>query len=109
MQNETRSITRRSFLRGSAFAALAAGWSPRSWAQAAGANSDIRVAVVGFGGRGGSHIEAFSEMAGTRVVALCDCDQKILDNGAKKLAEIFLNRPASTIAANWGSTWRGVA
>ena len=87
MQNETRSITRRSFLKGSALAALAAGWNPRSWAQAAGANADIRVAVVGFGGRGGDHIKSFSETAGVRLVALCDCDQKILDGAAKKLAE----------------------
>jgi predicted dehydrogenase len=57
------------------------------WAQAAGANSDIRAAVVGFGGRGGSHISAFSKMPGVRLVALCDCDQKILDAAAKKQAD----------------------
>ncbi len=44
----------------------------------AGANDDIRVAVVGFNGRGKSHIEAFSTMKGARLVALCDVDCAVL-------------------------------
>lgn len=78
---------RRSFLRQTALATAVMGVSPRLWAQAAGANGDIRVAVVGFGGRGGSHISAFSKMSGVRLVALCDCDRKILEGGVKKFAD----------------------
>ena len=59
----------------------------RVWAQAEGANDDIRVGVVGFGGRGKSHIDAFSKMSGVRVVALCDVDSKILERGVKSLAD----------------------
>jgi predicted dehydrogenase len=44
-----------------------------------GANSDIRCAVVGFNGRGRSHIEDLRNMKGTRIVALCDVDRKVLD------------------------------
>ncbi len=80
-------ITRRSFVQQAAFASAAVGFSPRIWSQTAGANNDIRVGVVGFGGRGGSHISAFSKMKGVRLVALCDCDQKILDGAAKKFAD----------------------
>ncbi|HOX02617.1 MAG TPA: Gfo/Idh/MocA family oxidoreductase [Candidatus Paceibacterota bacterium] len=79
-------ITRRSFLRQAAIGTTALGLAPRSWSAAAGANGDLRVAVVGFGGRGGSHIGAFSKMAGVRLVGLCDCDQKILGSAVKSLA-----------------------
>jgi len=84
-----KSMNRRSFLQSTALTTAATTllpW-PRAWTQVAGANDDIRVAVVGFGGRGGSHIEAFSTMSGTRVVALCDADQRILEAGAKRLAD----------------------
>jgi predicted dehydrogenase len=60
--------------------------APRSWSQVAGANSDIRVAVIGFGGRGGSHINEFANMKGVRLVALCDADRQILEGGAKQQA-----------------------
>jgi predicted dehydrogenase len=49
-----------------------------------GANGDIRFAVVGFGGRGMSHISGLREGKGTRLVALCDVDSKILDREVKK-------------------------
>jgi RNA polymerase sigma-54 factor len=65
-------LTRRSFLKTSALVTAGTALSARSWAQVAGANGDIRVAVVGFGGRGGSHISAFSNMPGVRLVALCE-------------------------------------
>jgi len=49
-----------------------------------GANGDIRVAVVGFGGRGKDHISGFQKVEGVRLVALCDVDRDILDKEAKK-------------------------
>ena len=78
--------TRRQFLRTAGAAGITA-WTARSRAQIAGANTDIRVAVIGFGGRGGSHIGAFSGMPGVRLVALCDVDQKVLDGEVKKVSE----------------------
>src|SRR5512137_2202517 len=80
-------LNRRSFLKSTALTTAALSLPARLWSQAAGANGDIRVAVVGFGGRGGSHINAFSNMEGVRLVALCDCDTKILDNAAANLAK----------------------
>ena len=47
-----------------------------------GANDQIRVAVVGINGRGGSHISGFGGMQGVRVAALCDVDRKVLDSKA---------------------------
>ncbi len=84
--NTVPSNSRRRFLKTTAFTA-AASWTARSWAQVSGANEDIRIAVVGFGGRGGSHIGAFSKMPGVRLVALCDVDDKILQGEVKRLSE----------------------
>ncbi len=39
-----------------------------------GANDEIRVAVVGINGRGGSHISGFRKIPGVRIAALCDID-----------------------------------
>jgi predicted dehydrogenase len=52
-----------------------------------GANDDIRCAVVGFNGRGKSHIEAFSAMKGTRLVALCDVDSAVLGKELQKATD----------------------
>ena len=52
-----------------------------------GANGDIRCAVVGFNGRGKSHIEAFSTMKGTRLVALCDVDSAVLGREFQKATD----------------------
>lgn len=50
-----------------------------SQARIIGANENIRVAVVGFGGRGGDHISGFRGLKGVRIAALCDVDRTILD------------------------------
>jgi len=76
------SITRRKFLGGS----LAAGASlalPAS--RVLGANGDIRVAVIGFNGRGQSHISDLAKMQGVRLVALCDVDPAVLKKSVDAL------------------------
>jgi predicted dehydrogenase len=77
--------TRRRFL--SQAALFTGALSARSYAQVSGANEDIRVAVIGTGGRGKSHMDAFADMKGVRLVALCDVDQKILERDVKKYSE----------------------
>ena len=93
--------SRRAFLRNSLLAAGSLGLPPilagcatgksrapgSAQLRVRGANEDIRIAVIGFGGRGGSHIDAFSKMPGVRLVALCDCDSNILENGARRLID----------------------
>lgn len=82
-------IPRRRFIRNSLLAAA----TLKAWPLAAqsstklrviGANEDIRCAVVGFNGRGKSHIDAFSSMKGTRLVALCDVDSAVLGKELQK-------------------------
>ncbi len=55
--------------------------------RAAGPNDVIRVGVVGFNGRGGSHIDAFlpSGGKGTEVGALVDIDEKVLARGLTRV------------------------
>src|SRR6266498_1026192 len=78
-------VNRRHFIKSTALTAAAASITAKSWAAVTGSNSDIRVAVVGFGGRGQSHIEAFSKMSGVRLAALCDVDKSILGKEVDKL------------------------
>lgn len=72
-------LTRRSFLKTAAAVAGTAVFSARSWAQVAGANGDIRLAIAGLNGRGKEFIRAFREIPGVRIVALCDADTAVLD------------------------------
>ncbi|MFQ6035427.1 MAG: Gfo/Idh/MocA family protein [Sedimentisphaerales bacterium] len=70
-------ITRRNFMKSSIAAGV--GWTlAHPFSRVRGANSNIRVAVVGLNGRGGRHIEEFRRLAGVRVVALCDVDTNVL-------------------------------
>jgi predicted dehydrogenase len=82
-----KTLTRRSFIRQSALAAGLLGWSARSRAAVSGANDDVRLAVVGFNGRGKDHIKAWTNMAGVRLTALCDADSKVLDAEVKRLSD----------------------
>ncbi|MBL9203122.1 MAG: Gfo/Idh/MocA family oxidoreductase [Opitutaceae bacterium] len=75
-------LSRRAFLRNTALAGAAtatAAFSARSWAQVAGANSDVRVAVVGLNGRGRSHLASLAKVPGVRLVAICDVDTAVLE------------------------------
>ena len=84
-----KSISRRTFVRNSGAALAGAGvlsTLPHSvWAQVAGANDRIRVAVVGVRKKGIEHIKAFRETPGVQVAALCDADTQFLDLEVKKL------------------------
>ncbi|MSU50579.1 MAG: twin-arginine translocation signal domain-containing protein [Opitutus sp.] len=80
-------LTRRTFLKTSALVSAATAFSARSWSQVAGANGDIRVAVVGLNGRGKSHLNSLSEIAGVRLVALCDVDTAVIEKTKANLGK----------------------
>jgi predicted dehydrogenase len=58
--------------------------SAASNSRVAGANDVIRYAVVGFNGRGQSHLEGFRKAKGTRLAALCDVDRDVLGKEVQK-------------------------
>jgi predicted dehydrogenase len=61
---------------------------------AAGANGKIRVAVIGVNGRGNGHIGSLLGIKSVELVALCDCDQKVLD---KRVAEVSKKRDGAVV------------
>lgn len=78
-------MKRRHFLSTSAFAGT---WSLLSpFASAQGANGDLRVAVIGLNSRGGAHIDGILSAKGARLVALCDCDSKVLARNVDKVGK----------------------
>jgi predicted dehydrogenase len=79
--NSPATSSRRRFLQ----TTLAGAVTLPAWAKPLGANSDVRVAVIGFRGRGGGHIKELLKVPGVRVVALCDVDSAVVD---KKVAEL---------------------
>ncbi len=74
-------LTRRRFLAGTAAAGAATALAPHC--RALGSNGDIRVAVIGFRGKGNQHMKMVSGMKGIRLVAVCDADKSVVDRGVK--------------------------
>jgi len=79
-------LSRRDFLKTTAWAGACLA-TPR----VLGANEDIRVAIVGLGNKGKSHLRVFGNIVGVRIVALCDVDPQRLARGKDKLgqSEVF--------------------
>jgi predicted dehydrogenase len=67
----------------------------RSYSNIIGANDDIRIAVVGFNGRGKNHIDSYRALKGVRIVALCDADEAVLNREYSRL-----NRPTTQPTAS---------
>jgi predicted dehydrogenase len=80
-------IDRRSFIKAGAVTTAAWSLSASSWPRVLGANDDIRVAVIGFHGRGRDHIQGLSRVPGVRIAALCDPDSSLLESEGKRLKE----------------------
>ena len=62
--------------------AVTAAAAARVW----GANDKINVAIVGLGGRGTNHLDAYSRMTEARVAALCDVNQAARETAQARLA-----------------------
>ncbi|RYD66149.1 MAG: gfo/Idh/MocA family oxidoreductase, partial [Verrucomicrobiaceae bacterium] len=63
--------TRRSFFKTTLAATAALSLPARIYAAAEGSNSDIRIAGIGFNGRGMSNIQGLLGVKGVRLTALC--------------------------------------
>lgn len=74
-------ISRRTFLRNGALVSgsgVMAGLVPSAWAQVVGSNDAIRLGIIGLGIKGAQLAKVTSELAGVRLVALCDVDPRRL-------------------------------
>jgi predicted dehydrogenase len=56
-------------------------------------NNTVRVAVVGFNGRGKAHISAYTKMPNVEIAALCDVDQAVVESGCKMIEAAGKKRP----------------
>jgi predicted dehydrogenase len=59
---------------------------PRS-VRKVGANDRIRVAVIGFNGQGGGHLEGYAMNKDSQVVAMCDVDSRLEGKGRERVAK----------------------
>ena len=86
---EKRKVSRRSFIQKSAGAAALLSMPTIIPAHAFGAADRVRVAVLGVNGRGGSHIQGFSNLPDVEVACLCDPDLKVLAKRATEFEEKY--------------------
>jgi predicted dehydrogenase len=87
-------MTRRAFLEqsGRAVMGAAAGLTVlRAWSHSP--NDTIGVAVIGLNGQGKAHIRHFSEIEGVRLVALCDVDERVLQQAGAMVEQRTGARP----------------
>jgi predicted dehydrogenase len=56
-------------------------------------NNTVRVAVVGFNGRGRAHIAAYLKIPNVEIAALCDVDASVLENGCQMIEKAGKKRP----------------
>lgn len=85
-------VNRRHFLMTSV--ALPAVLGARAHAQSS-PNDTVRVAVVGFNGRGRAHIDAYLKMPNVEIAALCDVDASVLERGCQTVEKAGKKRPAT--------------
>lgn len=83
------SITRRDFLKQSGLTAtVATGWTARSYAGIPGANSRLRLGVIGCGGMATAHMSGLltmKESDNVEIAAICDVYQERLDAAVEKV------------------------
>jgi predicted dehydrogenase len=58
-------------------------------------NDTVRVAVVGFNGRGKAHISAYLKIPNVEIAALCDVDAAVVESGCKMVEAAGRKRPAT--------------
>jgi len=70
-------LSRRNFLKAAGLTTGAVLLAPG--ARVLGANGDVRVAILGLGGKGSAHTKEFHALEGVRVVAVCDPDSALVE------------------------------
>ena len=74
--------SRRRFLKTSTLATAATALSA---ARVPGANDQVRIALVGMGWKGGSHLKVFGGLDGVTIAVVCDPDTDLMQQSADAL------------------------
>ncbi len=78
--------TRRHFLQQGALAGGALALGSRTFA-ATSANEQVNLGIIGLGWRGGQLIEAFSQVPGVEIAAICDPDSALVDQWSSRVPD----------------------
>ena len=70
-----------------------AGATAFSLGRVLGANERINIGIVGIGGRGNDHINAYAADPGARIAAICDIDQAALETGVARVKALTGEAP----------------
>jgi len=62
-----------------------------------GPNEELRIACIGFNGRGKAHLQAHSKGPNTRVVTICDIDERLFDGAIKMVTDQNLPAPKTEV------------
>ncbi|TWT67200.1 Inositol 2-dehydrogenase [Allorhodopirellula solitaria] len=92
----TKQYNRRSFLRTTSIAGAAVGLNAASYSRVVGANSRLRIASVGTGGKGWSDLNGVAASPDVQVVALCD-----IDSSAEHLGRAAEKYQSASRYADW--------
>lgn len=85
-------MNRRHFLMTSASTAAAVSSRLRA---ASVPSETVRIAVVGFHGRGKDHIKGWAPLPNVEIVALCDVDEAVLNSGVDMVEKLGKKKPAA--------------
>ena len=115
MQN----FSRRDFIKTAVLGTAGFSFSAASYAKIVGANSDIRVAVIGFNSRGAGHIATLKGIKGVRLVALCDVDKQNARrhaegtgrgrHGLRDMRKLFENKDIDAVSIATPNHWHALA
>ena len=93
-------MNRKEFLRNSSLAALALATAPSAKLFARGQQEKVRLAVIGTGLRGQSHLSLLLKRDDVSLQAICDVDDRMLDsakkmigNSGKKMPKVYTGNP----------------
>ena len=76
-------------------AVMAGGAAVKGFAQSP--NERVRIAVIGLGGRGGSHVNAWSRMANVEIAGICDIDESHIGEKFKLLESRGVKSPTTFV------------
>ncbi|HEY3395635.1 MAG TPA: Gfo/Idh/MocA family oxidoreductase, partial [Lacipirellulaceae bacterium] len=108
-------IHRRTFLQQSAAIGAALAISP---VRAQSVNEKLNIGFIGLGGRGGELLKQFGKLSDVRIAALCDPDQKLLDEAGQKhsdatkyadLRKLLEDRDVDAVAIATCNHWHALA
>lgn len=94
-QKISKSIDRRDFIKSASLGALGFTLLPSLYGKAA-ASDRVRVAHIGLGGMGNSHMRWFANLPEVEIAALCDVDQLHLSETNTRLSKIQPNKKVDT-------------